>query len=98
MILILQLESRKNAIEIELNERLWRSRRDLQTRVETLIEESCESTSRENLDVRTRELRALNGSVEILTKRAQGDAYYIFLQMYLPLMLELKAWRRIATN
>jgi hypothetical protein len=55
--LYLQLESRKNFIEIE---RLWRSRQDLQTRFETQIEESCEYTSRENLDVRTQELRVLS--------------------------------------
>lgn len=70
---ILQLEGRKNAIEIELNERLRRRREELQSSIEALGEpEDGDSSSANDLDARTRELRVLNNSIQSLTKKAQG--------------------------
>lgn len=70
----LQLESRKDAIEIELNERLRRRYGELKAKIEALAEpEGNDSSSADNLEARTRELRSLNNAIEALRKRVQGE-------------------------
>jgi structural maintenance of chromosome 3 (chondroitin sulfate proteoglycan 6) len=68
-----QLESRKNLIEIELNESLRRQRRELQNRIDKLSDENRDSSPTGNLEGRTRDLKALNMSIDSLTKKAQGE-------------------------
>ena len=68
-----QLASRKNGIEIELNESLRRRRTELQTKIDQLGEaEAGDASSDEALAARTRELKALNTSIETLRKKSQG--------------------------
>jgi structural maintenance of chromosome 3 (chondroitin sulfate proteoglycan 6) len=71
---VLQLDSRKNSLEIELNESLRRRRIELQTKIETLGEaENGESSAAEDLDSRIRELKALNSSIQTLMKKSHGQ-------------------------
>jgi structural maintenance of chromosome 3 (chondroitin sulfate proteoglycan 6) len=68
-----QVASRKSLLEIDLNENLKRRRGELRGKIERLREPQDEdSSSAEDLESRRRELRALNNSIEILTKKAQG--------------------------
>ncbi|KAJ7752052.1 structural maintenance of chromosome protein 3 [Mycena metata] len=66
-----KLEGRKNAIEIELNERLRRRRDELKAKVDELGEPDDDSASADDLETRTRELRTLNKSIQSLTKKTQ---------------------------
>ncbi|KAJ7046576.1 structural maintenance of chromosome protein 3 [Mycena alexandri] len=66
-----KLEGKKNAIEIELNERLRRRRDELKTKVDELGEPGDDSTPTDDLETRTRELRTLNKSIQSLTKKTQ---------------------------
>jgi structural maintenance of chromosome 3 (chondroitin sulfate proteoglycan 6) len=69
-----QLDSRKNSLEIELNESLRRRRREIQAKIETLGEtENGESSAADGLDSRVRELKSLNSSIQTLTKKSQGE-------------------------
>jgi structural maintenance of chromosome 3 (chondroitin sulfate proteoglycan 6) len=69
----LQLESRKDGIEIELNERLRRRHNELKTKIDALAEpEGGDSSSADNLEARTRELKALNNAIEALKKKVSG--------------------------
>jgi structural maintenance of chromosome 3 (chondroitin sulfate proteoglycan 6) len=69
----MQLESRKDAIEIELNERLRRRHGDLKVKLEALAEpEGLESSSAETLEARTRELRSLINTIEVRNKKTAG--------------------------
>jgi structural maintenance of chromosome 3 (chondroitin sulfate proteoglycan 6) len=68
------MDSRKNSLEIELNESLRRRRVELQAKIETLGEaENGEASAADDLDSRVRELRALNSSIQTLTKKSQGE-------------------------
>lgn len=68
-----QLESQKNAIEIELKESLRRREEDLQTKLEALGDPADDGiTTSDDLESRTRELRALNASIDSLTRRVKG--------------------------
>ena len=70
---MLQLDSHKNTLEIELNESLCRRRGELQAKIETLGEaENGESSAADDLDSRVRELKSLNSSIQTLTKRSEG--------------------------
>ncbi|KAJ7738464.1 structural maintenance of chromosome protein 3 [Mycena maculata] len=65
--------SKKNAIEIELNERLRRRRDELKSKLDELGEPGDgDSPSADDLESRARELRTLNKSIQTLTKKAQG--------------------------
>lgn len=69
-----QLGSRKNALEIELNESLRRRRDELQRKIDALGEvEAGDASSDETLEVRQRELRQLRNDIEDATKRSNGD-------------------------
>ncbi|RDB15230.1 Chromosome segregation protein sudA [Hypsizygus marmoreus] len=68
-----KLESRKNAVEIELNERLRRRREELHAKVESLGEPGDgDTSSADALESRIRELKSLNNSIATLTKRSQA--------------------------
>ena len=70
-----QLESRKNAIEIELNERLRRRQEELQVKLESLGElENGDSSTADSLVSRTRELKSLNASIQTLTGKVQSES------------------------
>ncbi|CAA7266004.1 unnamed protein product [Cyclocybe aegerita] len=58
-----ELEGRKNTLEIELKERLQRQREEVKLKLETLEELSDDSTSANDLEARTRELRTLNNFI-----------------------------------
>ncbi|KAJ6547371.1 RecF/RecN/SMC protein [Mycena capillaripes] len=66
-----KLEGKKNAIEIELNERLRRRRDELKSKIDDLGEPGEDSSSADDLESRTRELRTLNNSIQKLTKKTQ---------------------------
>ncbi|KAF8648124.1 hypothetical protein AX16_006389 [Volvariella volvacea WC 439] len=66
-----QLEGRKNAIEIELNERLRRKLEEAEHKLESLGEVAGSSQPLDSLDSKKRELEVLNHSVEALTKESQ---------------------------
>ncbi|KAF9220475.1 RecF/RecN/SMC protein [Gyrodon lividus] len=68
----LEMDGRKNLLEIELNESLRRRQRELQVKLEAIGEaESGNGTSAESLDARKRELRSLGTSIAAATKRSQ---------------------------
>jgi structural maintenance of chromosome 3 (chondroitin sulfate proteoglycan 6) len=73
-----QLEGKKNAIEIELNERLRRRRDELKSKIDELGEPGDDSSSADDLESRTRELRTLNNSIQTLTKKTQGERISYF--------------------
>ena len=61
-------------LEIELNESLRRRREELRGKIESLGEaEVGDSSAVEDLESRTRELRALGNSIEGLNKKMQGE-------------------------
>jgi structural maintenance of chromosome 3 (chondroitin sulfate proteoglycan 6) len=92
-----QLESRKNAIEIELNERLRRRREELQSKVESLGEpENGDSSTADSLASRTRELKSLNSSIQTLTGKAQSEFNPILMHVRF-LIGTPKPWKRKAT-
>ncbi|KAI0645362.1 structural maintenance of chromosome protein 3 [Trametes meyenii] len=67
-----ELGGRKNILEIELNEGLVRRREELRLKIETLgASEAGDSGSEEALDAKSRELRALNNSIETLKRKIQ---------------------------
>lgn len=67
-----ELDSRKNLLEIELNESLRRKEKELQTILESLGDSANgEVSSADNLDARLRELKSLDASISTSTKRAQ---------------------------
>ncbi|KAF5391874.1 hypothetical protein D9757_001633 [Collybiopsis confluens] len=67
------LESKKNAIEIELNERLRRRREELRLKIDLLAEPGAEaSSSADDLEARMKELESLDASVVSLTRKTQG--------------------------
>lgn len=60
-------------IEIELNESLRRRREELRGKIETLGEsEAGDASAGEELETRSRELKALNNSIESLTRKSAG--------------------------
>ncbi|KAF9474585.1 structural maintenance of chromosome protein 3 [Pholiota conissans] len=67
-----ELEGRKNTVEIELKERLQRRREELRLKMEALEEPDENSSSVEDLEARTRELKMLNNSIQAMTKRLQA--------------------------
>jgi hypothetical protein len=68
-----QLESRKNSLEIELNEKLRRRRLEIQTKLESLGEvDGIETPSIDSLEARTRELRKLDNSIATLQEKTRG--------------------------
>lgn len=72
-VITFQLESRKNALEIELNERLRRRREELQSKLESLGDlENGDSSTADSLASRMRELKSLNSSIQTLTGKAQS--------------------------
>nr|GAT43952.1 structural maintenance of chromosome protein 3 [Mycena chlorophos] len=66
-----KLEGKKNAIEIELNERLRRRREELKSKLDGLGDPNDDSASVDNLESRERELRTLNNSIHTLTTKTQ---------------------------
>ncbi|PSS37849.1 hypothetical protein PHLCEN_2v317 [Hermanssonia centrifuga] len=63
---------RKNMIEIELNESLRRRRDELRGKIETLgAAEAGDASAADELENRTRELKALNNSIDALNKKSQ---------------------------
>jgi structural maintenance of chromosome 3 (chondroitin sulfate proteoglycan 6) len=71
----MQLEGKKNAIEIELNERLRRRRDELKTKLDELGElGDGDSSSADDLESRVRELKTLNTSIQTLTKKNQSKS------------------------
>ncbi|KAJ7109178.1 RecF/RecN/SMC [Mycena epipterygia] len=68
-------KSKKNAIEIELNERLRRRRDELKFKLDELGDPADgDSSSADDLEARARELRTLNTSIQTLTKKTQGKS------------------------
>lgn len=66
------LESKKNIVEIELNERLYRRRDELRSKIESIQDsDGGETSAADDLDMRKRELNSLNVSIQSLTKRTQ---------------------------
>ncbi|KAF9066420.1 structural maintenance of chromosome protein 3 [Rhodocollybia butyracea] len=69
----ISLESKKNSIEIELNESLRRRREELRSRIDLLAESEGEvSGSADDLEARIKELQTLEVSIASLTKKTQG--------------------------
>ena len=69
-----EVGSRKNLMEIELNEGLLRRREELRLKIEGLgASEAGDTESGEALEAKTRELRALNNSIESLEKKIAGE-------------------------
>jgi len=69
----LQVDGRKNLLEIELNEGLRRRHRELQAKLESLGEAYSEGrASGQTLESRRRELKSQNASITAATKRSQG--------------------------
>ncbi|KAG2123371.1 RecF/RecN/SMC [Suillus cothurnatus] len=67
-----EFDSRKNLLEIELNESLRRKEKELQATLEPLGDSANgEVSSADNLDARLRELKSLDASISTSTKRAQ---------------------------
>jgi hypothetical protein len=67
-----QLESKKNLIEAELNNRLLPRKKEIEARLEAAADaESGDASSAGDLDARTRELQNLNNSIQALTKKVQ---------------------------
>ncbi|KAF7338458.1 Structural maintenance of chromosomes protein [Mycena venus] len=66
-----KLEGKKNAIEIELNERLRRRRDELKLKIDELRDPGDDASSADDLESRTRELRTLNNSIQTLTTKTQ---------------------------
>lgn len=66
-----QLESKKNAIEIELNERLLRRREEIQTRIDLLAEPEASDTA-DDLEARLKELESLDHAITAWTRRSQS--------------------------
>lgn len=74
LIFFWQVESQKNAIEIELKESLRRREEDIQTKLEGLGDPDDDgTTTADDLESRTRELRALCTSIESLARRVKGE-------------------------
>ncbi|KAF8636227.1 hypothetical protein AX17_003713 [Amanita inopinata Kibby_2008] len=70
----LEVEGRKSALEIELNERLRRRREEVRLRLETMesrLGEGAEGSGAGDLEARTRELKSLHTSIQALTKRVK---------------------------
>ena len=69
-----ELGGRKNLLEIELNEGLVRRREELRLKIEGLgAAEAGDTDSQEALETKTRELKALNNSIDSLEKRITGE-------------------------
>ena len=69
-----EVGGRKSLIEIEVNEGLVRRREELRLKIEGLgASEAGDAGSEEALQSRTRELRALNNSIDSLEKKIQGN-------------------------
>ncbi|KAG6333732.1 hypothetical protein ID866_5360 [Astraeus odoratus] len=67
-----ELDGRKNLLEIELNEGLRRRHRELQVKLESLEEAGNEGgTPGQTLESRLREVKSLNASIAMATKRSQ---------------------------
>ena len=70
---LLQLDSQRNLLEIELNESLKRRREELQSNIESLGEADIGTTfDPENFKARTRELKTLNVTISSLQDSAVG--------------------------
>ncbi|KAJ7273514.1 structural maintenance of chromosome protein 3 [Mycena haematopus] len=67
---------KKNAIEIELNERLRRRRDELNLKIDELGQPGDDASSADDLESRTRELRTLNKSIRTLTTKTQGKCLF----------------------
>ncbi|KAF7295090.1 Structural maintenance of chromosomes protein [Mycena indigotica] len=67
-----KFEGKKNAIEIELNERLRRRRDELKAKLDGLGDHGDEATAVDNLESKERELRTLNKSIQALTQKTQA--------------------------
>ena len=62
-------------LEIELKESLRRRREELLSKIERLGEaEVGDASAAEDLETRNRELKTLNGTIEGLQKKLQGNA------------------------
>lgn len=75
----MKLETQKNTLEIELKERLRRRREELRLKLEALEEPDEDSSSLNDLESRTRELRTLNASIQTMTKKVQGTLHFDLL-------------------
>jgi structural maintenance of chromosome 3 (chondroitin sulfate proteoglycan 6) len=67
------LESQKNTIDIELNERLRRRENELRMRLENMAEDEDGENPTDDLETRKRQLKALNKSIDTLTKKTEGN-------------------------
>lgn len=67
-----QLEGRKNMIEIELKERLRRRKEEIRFKLDAIEERDVDSSSADDLESRTRELKSLNASITSLNKKIAG--------------------------
>ncbi|KAF7304687.1 Structural maintenance of chromosomes protein [Mycena kentingensis (nom. inval.)] len=80
-----QAEGKKNALEIELNERLRRRRDELNSKLDELGDPTDDASSADDLAARERELRKLKKSIESLTKKtmsmeAEAEGYQASIQ------------------
>ena len=75
------MEGRKNAVEIELKERLQRRREELRLKLEALEEPEDDSSSGNDLEARTRELKALNSSIDSMSKKLQSEFIHDILRL-----------------
>lgn len=82
------MEGRKNAVEIELKERLQRRREEFRLKLEALEEPEDDSSSGNDLEARTRELKVLNSSIDSMGKKLQCEFIHDLLPLcefeYLP--------------
>jgi structural maintenance of chromosome 3 (chondroitin sulfate proteoglycan 6) len=89
------MDSSKNSLEIELNESLRRRRGELQAKIETLGEaENGEASATDDLDSRVRELKALNSSIQTLTKKSQGEINSSFSTIFVLTFHLNQKWKR----
>ncbi len=80
-------------IEIELNESLRRRRDELRGKIETLgAAEAGDASAADELENRTRELKALNNSIDALNKKSQGkkSATHVYVSSCLLRNLDLE--------
>ena len=71
--MLIKLEGRKNAVEIELKERLQRRREELRLKLEAFEEPENDTSSENDLEARTKELKTSNCSIDSMSKKLQGE-------------------------
>jgi structural maintenance of chromosome 3 (chondroitin sulfate proteoglycan 6) len=81
----IQIESKRNVLEIELNENLRKRKEELRTKLDNISTAAADATgSVEDLDTRRRELKNLGTAIENLRKQETSkDLILAFLYIVL---------------